>query len=290
MSCRWGSKGNARRDFSCAYWCGSFHAPCLILKNGDTTSHAHHDSPAFDLYKPVAANRPTLLCWSSQLLQLCAASGWVRYFTLLVDLVVCVLGFVYTVLTGELGDTILSIKKKVKTITNVEVDTYSHKSDSHTYPYTHHTSTTSAPWMCKLPLSLSQSSHLIIDFPPYLCNCLYLMLPPHNLFCCLRQTHRTLSMLNSNWSTNVDAYTHVPDGYSKVDTGRGKHGLWREQGVHSIVRAVFFLSDSRFSLLVPSSLLLSGWLSFICVRSASHSIMIVRALFLVRFSLLKSSS
>ena len=96
-----------------------------------------------------------------------------RYFTLLVDLVVCVLGFVYTVLTGELGDTILSIKKKVKTITNVEVDTYSHKSDSHTYPYTHHTSTTSAPWMCKLPLSLSQSSHSIIDYPPYLCNCLY---------------------------------------------------------------------------------------------------------------------
>ena len=154
--------------------------------------------------------------------------------------------------------------------------------------YIHHISPSDVQ---ALSLSLSLSAHIwsLTTHHTSALTCLS-MLPPHNLICCLRQTHHTLSMLDTNWSTIIATYTHAPEGWSKVDTGWGKNGLWREHGVHSIVRAVFFLSDSRFFLLAIFSLLLSGWLSFICVRSVSHSIMIVRALFLFRFSLFKSSS
>ena len=61
-------------------------------------------------------------------LNCCVLRADVRFFFVLLILVVCALGFVYVVFAGEPGDTILSLKKKVKAITDVEVDSnrYTH--------------------------------------------------------------------------------------------------------------------------------------------------------------------
>ena len=61
-------------------------------------------------------------------LNCCVLRADVHFFFVLLILVVCALGFVYVVLAGEPGDTILSLKKKVKAITDVEVDSnrYTH--------------------------------------------------------------------------------------------------------------------------------------------------------------------